>query len=183
MAREKLNEEQKAKLVYSGELAFFALVFFVLGILLLTNVLHPSNLVLRQIFVYVSLAGGAWVIADFIWCLLSEKRRKKNSMLDKASLLPVALSIMSIDVITLVQGFEETLELHRIAVGIVFLYIALAYGFQAFYHYKHPHPAILKMLEDAKAEEEKQKELLLDQQVAQTPEETPSEGEKEEKGK
>lgn len=67
-----MDETKKTKLVYSGELAFFAVAFLVLGILLLTNVLHPNNLVLRQIFVYVSLAGGAWAIADFFWCLFSQ---------------------------------------------------------------------------------------------------------------
>ena len=160
----KMDETKKTKLVYSGELAFFAVAFLVLGILLLTNVLHPNNLVLRQIFVYVSLAGGAWAIADFFWCLFSPKRKAKNSMIDKALLLPVAISIIVIDIITLVKGFEETLDFHRIAVGALFLYIAIDYAFQAIYHYYKPVPLLLKAIEEAEAEKKKEKELLLDQQ-------------------
>ncbi len=173
----KMDEMKKAKLVYSGELAFFAVAFSVLGILLLTNVLHPSNLILRQVFVYISLVGGTWVIADFIWCLASEKRRKKNSLLDKATLLPVAVSIIAIDIITLVKGFEETLEFHRIAVGILFLYIAVAYGFQAVYHYYHPLPMLVQAVEEGLAEEQKEKELLLDQVPTQLQEEAPAQEE------
>lgn len=180
----KMDEMKKAKLVYSGELGFFAVAFTVLGILLLTNVLHPSNLILRQVFVYISLVGGTWVIADFIWCLASEKRRKKNSLLDKATLLPVAVSIIAIDIITLVKGFEETLEFHRIAVGILFLYIAVAYGFQAVYHYYHPLPMLIEAVEEEKAEQQKQEESQKEEAPAEPQEEAPAQKEnpKEEEG-
>jgi uncharacterized membrane protein HdeD (DUF308 family) len=136
-----MSDEKKAKLIYSGELALFALVFAILGILMLTKV-YPSSETRRTIFIWITLFGGAWAIADFFWTLCSKKHRKKASILDKILILPASVTLISYDLYALISQ-ATTADLHTTIIGSVFLYLAVIYGFESVYHYAHPIPGLL----------------------------------------
>ena len=97
MYMKNLSEETKTKLVYSGELIIIAIVFLVLGILKIVDVMK-YNEQRRLIFNYITLVGGVWVISDFIWMLLSKKRRAKNCLLDKILNLPLGIYLLIFDI-------------------------------------------------------------------------------------
>ena len=94
--KKKMSDFDKTKLIYSGELLLFAVVFLVLGILILTHVIKLSKNY-RYIFTFLTLAGSLFIISDFVWLLCSKKRQKKNSIVDKALVLPVGVALLIID--------------------------------------------------------------------------------------
>lgn len=163
-AKKKMDDLTKAKLIYSGELGLFAILFLVLGILMLLKV-YQSTPTRRTIFVWVTLFGGAFLIGDFLWTLLSKKHRKKASLLDKTLTLPSGITLIAYDLYTLISGVQNE-DLHRYVVGSVFLYIALIYAFEALYHYAHPIPGLV----DAAQEQPDEKPA-----EAKTAEEKPNE--------
>ena len=147
------KELRKAKKIYTFELLAFVVIFLTLGILILTKVwVLGGNL--RLVFAIITMVGTTWAFADFIWMLASKKRRAKNSMLDKVLLLPLAIAIFVIDIITFVQGIDATRELHQYAVGSAFSYIALIYSIEAIYHWYHPLPMIVEAAKEDKKKEE-----------------------------
>ena len=146
---------KKIKLIYSGELLAFAIVFLTLGFLELFAVIKQSER-FQLIFKIITLIGATWIVTDFFWVLFSPKRRKKNSLLDKAMLLPVALYLY----IFVIIGFilKPGAGYYQVGVPIAFIYIACVYIFQAIYHYYVPVPAVVEMIEEVKnppQEEEK----------------------------
>lgn len=155
----KNTELYKEKKIYTIELIVFCVIFLVLGILILVDVI-PIKGTFRHILIYVSLAGVAWLIADWVWTLISPKRRKKQSLFDKFLVLPSAISVLVFDIITFVQGFDETEQLHETFVGILFVYIAVVYLAMAIYHWFKPHPLLLEMSSDEpeKTDQEIEKE-------------------------
>lgn len=141
--KKKLDDLTKAKLIYSIELAAFAVVFLIVGILKITNVIPNKTGLLTTIFSIVTLGGGIWIIIDFIWALASKKRRKRICLIDKILVLPVALYMIGIDIYYLfIPG--ANIQLRSILIAIVFFYIAAIYVFQAIYHFYKPLPAILE---------------------------------------
>jgi uncharacterized membrane protein HdeD (DUF308 family) len=151
--KKKLDELTQAKLIYSIELGVFALIFLVLGILLITHIIGMSDRRIT-IFTYVTLVGGFIGIGDFVWVLLSKKRRKKNSLLDKALVLPLAIFLIVIDILTLATGRKEELY-YCYVLGSVFSYIAIIYTFEAIYHWFKPIPMILEGEDKIKDAEKK----------------------------
>ena len=151
MEKQKMPIEKKLKLIYSGELAIFAVVFAVLGILFLTEVIKPADWK-RYVFTYLTLAGGLWLIADFVWTLASKKRRAKHSLLDKCLVLPVAPILISFDIYCIINGCAETLP-YRWFIGVDFCYLSLVYAFQAIYHYYKPTRQMQDIIADALAPE------------------------------
>jgi len=139
--KKKLDELTQAKLIYSIELGAFALIFLVLGILIITHIIGMSPKRIT-IFTYVTLIGGFVGIGDFVWVLISKKRRKKNSLLDKALVLPIAISLIVIDILTLATGRKDEL-FYCYVLGSVFCYIAVIYTFEAIYHWFKPIPMII----------------------------------------
>ena len=159
--KKKLDDFTKMKLIYSGELLAFAVLFAVLGPLFLFEVITVADWK-RWAFSIVTLLGGLWLIADFVWCLISEKRRKKNSMLDKTLVLPMALPVVVFDILAFVKGWvwlEEGIVYFRYALGIALSYYAIVYLFEAIYHFKHPVPMLLEEIEKAEAESAAEKPL------------------------
>ena len=154
-----MESEKKIKMVYSGELLVFALIFAVLGTLILTHVWVLGG-TFRSIFIYVTLAGSTWFFIDFVWTLSSKKRQAKNSLLDKALPLPATGTILVTDIISLVTGLDNTKELHHYVVGSVFVYFALVYIIEGLYHYKHPIPLILEEIEESKKAAPKNNDVL-----------------------
>ena len=147
----------KIKLIYSGELLFFSLLFITLGVLKIVGVWNTSG-VRGWIFNIVTLAGGTWLIVDFVWATVSKNRRQKICYLDKILGLPSALFLIPFDIYCIVERSQNTLDekLYQIAISCFFFYLGANYLFQSIYHYFYP----LRSLVDAymedlrKAEEE-----------------------------
>ena len=156
--KKKMDELKKAKLIYSGELLLFFVVFVVLGILIVINVIEIRNWK-RIAFSYVTLLGGCWVIADFLWTLLSKKRRLRKPLIDKILVLPMALMVIVWDIYAFAMNLvhtDVTSPLFNYIIGANLLYLSVVYCFEAFYHWKYPLPEIIEAVE--KAEEEEKKE-------------------------
>lgn len=183
MAKEKMSDEKKIKLIYSGELLVFAIVFFVLGALKVSLII-PSNKYIRIGFNCLTLLGGTWTIVDFIWVLCSKKRRKKNSILDKALLVPLGIYLITYDLICLI-GPERDSSFYSYCTSVVLFYAGTVFTFQAFYHYWHPIPSILDAIAQAEAaakeeEAQQQKQAELEKPVES---EQPKEEDKKEETK
>lgn len=155
MAKEKMSLEKKVKLIYSGELLFFSLLFFVIATLEILGIIGKREIILI-IFNWVTIFGGSWMIADFIWLMCSPKRQKKNSKIDKALLVPAGLYLITFDIICFTNASFVTLEFRRLMMGIVFYYLGSVYVFQGVYHWFRPIPGLLEDVrnEQQKAEQE-----------------------------
>ena len=152
---------RKIKLIYSGELLFIAVVFLVIGLLELLKVITIKDWV-QLVFKIVTLAGAAWLIADFLWTLLSPKKRAKNSLMDKIMMLPLAAYLLAFDIYGFVS--PRPYEYYQIGIPIAFFYISCAYIFQGIFHYKHPVPMVVEMISEAyqEVQDEKQREEAAD---------------------
>ena len=160
MAKEKMSIEKKTKLIYSIELLVFVAIFIVIATLEILGIIGKREIMLI-IFNWVTIFGGTWLIVDFFWVLFSKKRRKKNSLLDKALLLPLAVYFITFDILCFCNLSFITLEFRRLMMAIGFYYVAAIYLFQAIYHYYKPVPMMLQAIEEAKQEEEKEKQADL----------------------
>ena len=148
--------QKKMIRIYTIELLVFSVIFITLGVLILVGILGKSTN-FRQVFTYITLVGAAILVGDFIWAAVSEKRRKRVSLFDKIIVLPAPIAIVTLDIITLVNGVEAVSELHRYMVGAIFLYIALVYTIQAIYHYFKPLPDLLNEEEEDEEDEAEDK--------------------------
>ena len=151
----------KVKLIYTIELLVFAVIFITIATLKLVRVL-PYKELARIIFNWVTIFGGLWIIADFVWLMCSKRRRKKNCVLDKALVLPIGIYIITYDLICLI-GPKRPDMFYIIMVSIVLYYAGVIYIFQAIYHYFRPIPSIVQAIEEverrnAEAEKEEQAE-------------------------
>ena len=163
MEKKKLSDETKIKLVYSVELLVIALVLIVIGVLKYANAIVTKP---TRLFVYniLSACCGVWMVAEFIWAMVSPKKRAKTPMLDKIMMLPIGIYILCFDTICFTRkalGLEP-LEIYiRYSVGTVLTVIGLVYIFQAVYHYYHPVPQVIEAIEETKKArlEEEQKAL------------------------
>lgn len=150
------KEQKKAVLIYSGELALFSIIFLVIGILIMIGVIQVADWK-RYFFTYVTMIGGLWPIADFIWTLLSKKHREGNSLLDKCLVLPAPLALIPLDIWILVQGIEKVENVvFRFGISIPLIYFALVYAIECVYHYFKPIPMLLE--EEKKEEKTETKE-------------------------
>lgn len=140
---------KKVKLIYSGELIVIAIVFLVIGFLELFKIMNISDN-LQLIFKIITLVGASWITFDFIWTITSPKKRAKNSLMDKIMLLPAALYLFVFDIVGFVS--PRPYEYYQIGMPLIFFYIACAYIFQGIYHYYHPTPMVILMIEEAKQE-------------------------------
>ena len=150
----KLDKETKFKLIYSGELALFAILFLVFAILKFTKVMgyNPNRTI---VFNWITIFGGTWGIIDFVWAVCSKKRQQRVSMLDKVSLLPLSLFIITYDLICFIVKPENP-DFYIYMIGGAFAYVAVIYSFQAVYHFYHPIPGLLEYDEEEQTEENSQ---------------------------
>ena len=167
MAKEKMSIEKKAKLIYSGELLFFALVFIVIATLEITGVIGKRE-VMMVIFNWVTIFGGAIMIGDFIWLLCSKKRQQKNSFIDKILLVPVGIYLITFDIICFTKASFVTMEFRRLMMSIAFYYLGANYIFQGIYHWFRPIPALI---ESIKEEEKKADMMPIENQAEEVKEE------------
>ena len=149
---------RKVKITYSVELGIFGALFAVLGALILSGVISVADWK-RIAFSYVTLVGGSWLIIDFIWMMVSKKRRAKNSLFDKIIVLPVAITVIIFDIIVFSKGLvhipdgQATSPVFRYFIGADLLYLALAYILQIIYHLYHPLPSLIRAVDEALDEE------------------------------
>ena len=160
-----MSIEKKNKLIYSGELLLFAVVFLVIGILELLRVINLSER-FQLIFKIITLVGATWITTDFIWTLCSQKRRDNYGLLDKIMLLPLALYLYSFDI----AGFVTTrpYEYYQVGVPIALFYLSCVYAFQGIYHYFNPVPLLMKAIEEEIAEKEKEKNQATEKSEPET---------------
>ena len=146
---------KKIKLIYSVELLVFAVVFLVLGILELLAVIKLSER-FQLIFKIITLVGATWLITDFTWVMLSQKRKKKNSVLDKAMMLPLALYLYVFDILSFI--LKPGYGYYQVGVPAAFFYVSCVYVFQGIYHFYNPVPSVIEMIEEIEKEEQEAKE-------------------------
>ena len=154
----KIDPHKKMKLIYSGELLLFAVIFLVVAILKLTGVMN-YNETRRIVFNWITIFGGLWGITDFIWGAFSKKRRARICLLDKALLLPLVLFIETFDFISLIAKPENE-KFYVYSIGFAFLYITVIYTFQAIYHYFKPIPGLFDEEEEEQKEENSQEKHI-----------------------
>lgn len=157
-----MDDLKKAKLMYSGELLIFAVIAIVLGILFICHVINVADWK-KWAFTCVTLLGGCWCIADFIWTLVSPKKRAKNSLLDKILLLPNGCALLGLDIFALINLIQDPSRtdldtFFQIEIGCALLYLSVAYIVEAIYHYYKPHPSIIEAVEADRQNEENKEE-------------------------
>lgn len=163
---------KKSKLIYSGELILFSVIFLVLAILIVTGVIAKSE-TFMHIYHYVTLAGGTWMIVDFIWIMASKKRKLRASVIDKVLTLPLGIALITFDIIALsVSDLTVNPVYHKFGLFGFFLYITIIYAFEGIYHWFKPIPGFI---EDILKEEEQRK--IEAEQAAKEKEKEPTENE------
>ena len=145
----------KAKLIYSGELAIFAIVFLVFAILKFAGVMGVSETRLK-VFNWITIFGGSWIIADFIWAIFDKKRQKRIALIDKCIHLPAGLYLVTFDLYCLIAKPAIDSPICKFGVPIVLAYLCLCYTFEAIYHFKYPVPGIIDVVEQEKTLSEQQ---------------------------
>ena len=152
----KMDDLTKGKLMYSLELIIIAIIILVFGILKVLKIIPPSTN-FHTIFNWLTLAGGCWVTIDFIWTVLSAKRKAKNCLLDKIITLPLGLYLICFDLFCLINKPEND-DVYTYGICIVFFYIFIDYTFQGIYHWFKPHPAILEAVKEDEIKENNKNE-------------------------
>lgn len=145
--KKKMDFATKAKLIYSGELLIIAVIFIVIAILKLTNV-FKYNEVRSLIFNWITIFGGAWVIADLIWAIVDKKRQKRICLIDKIIHAPAGIYFIAFDLYCLIARPSELF--YQRAIPVVLLYLAACYIFESIYHFKYPIPGLLEEEEENK---------------------------------
>lgn len=148
----KLSEETKVKLIYSGELILFSIVFAIIATLKLTKVIGYSE-TRAKVFTYITLVGVAWAFTDFIWGIASKRRRERICLVDKISVLPLSIFMLVFDIINIAKNPGE--NFYVIMLSSALYYAAALYIFQGIYHWFNP---LKELLEDLEEEEKEDKE-------------------------
>ena len=160
MKKKKLDTLTKAKLIYSGELLVFAIVFLVFAILRITGVM-AGNQTRSAFFNWITIFGGSWLIIDFLWALFSKKRRPKIALIDKCLHAPAGIYLVSFDIYCFVTKPDATGDVYRFGVPIVLFYLCSCYLFESIYHFFKPIPGLLEI---EKAEQAEQAAKVVDEQ-------------------
>ena len=152
-----MDPHKKMKLIYSGELLFFAVLFLVFGILRITQAM-PYRETRRIVFNWITIFGAWWGIIDIVWALASKKRRTRVCLVDKFLVLPLSIFIITFDFICLL-GEKRAETFYILCIGIAFLYITAIYLFQSIYHYFYPIPGLFEDEEEEKKDENSEEKL------------------------
>lgn len=156
--KKKMDALTKAKLIYSIELAVFAVVFLVIGILRITGVFKP-NATRSTIFNWITIFGGTWIIVDFVWAMVDKKRQKRIAMIDKIIHLPAGLYLVSFDIYCFATHPAAESPVYQFGVPAVLFYLCLCYAFEALYHFYYPVPGLLDTVEEVEVEDNKEPSL------------------------
>lgn len=154
--KKKMDDLTKAKLIYSGELMIFAIAFLVIAILKFTLVI-PYNELRHTILNWITVFGSTWVVIDFLWALLSKKRRPRISLVDKILHLPAGIYIFAFDLYCLIAKPTDPI-VFQCGFPIVLSYLALCYGFESVYHFYHPIPGLMDAVVEVEVPDTENKE-------------------------
>ena len=146
--KKKMDFATKAKLIYSGEILIFGILFLTLAILKATNVMKYNETRIT-IFNWITLFGGSWILADLFWGLFDKKRQKRIALLDKFIHAPIGIYLITFDLICLIKKPADPM-FYQYGVAIVFTYMGLCYVFESIYHFKYPVPGIIDIQDDNK---------------------------------
>ena len=149
--KKKMDFATKAKLIYSGELLVFAIAFLVIAILEFTRVIEISE---RHhiVFNWITIFGGSWLIADFLWALFDKKRQKRIAIIDKIIHLPLGFYLITFDLYCLI-GQPSDPNIYQFGIPIALSFLCLCYIFEAIYHFKYP---ILGLIDEEENKDNKQ---------------------------
>ena len=150
--KKKMDFATKAKLIYSGEILIFAVLFLVLATLRFLNVIQYNGTRVR-IFNWVTIFGGTWIVVDLIWALFDKKRQKRIALIDKIIHAPAGVYLIVFDLYCLITKPTDP-ELYRFGIAGVLAYLGLCYVFEALYHFKYPVPGIIDAVEQEKIQSE-----------------------------
>lgn len=148
-----LDSLTKVKVIYTVELLAIATVFLVIASLEISGVLKITDRH-KYVFLWVTIFGGPILIGTLIWALVSPKKRAKVSLFDKFSILPGSIYVIVFDIIGFINYNAWDENYFRYGIPSALYYFALVYIVQAFYHWKHPLPELLKAIEEDKKNEE-----------------------------
>lgn len=150
-----MSDETKVKLIYSGEILLFAIIFAVLATLKITRVIgyNPKR---ALIFNYITLAGVAWGFIDFIWAIASKKRRARISLIDKCLTLPLAIFMLVFDLINIIKQPGEDFYVYMLSTALY--YVVCIYLFMGIYHWFYPNKELLQAIEEDRLEKEKKEQ-------------------------
>lgn len=150
------------KRIFCGELLIMGVIFLVIGLLFIFGIIQVQDWK-KWTFTILTLGGGFWLIIDLIWTLKSEKRRKKNALIDKFLTLPSGLAMIVLDIIALIHliqdptwiGFND-INFFQYVIGGNITFVSLVFIFEGIYHYFVIHPAVYEIMEEEKKEAEKE---------------------------
>ena len=175
----KMTTADKVKLIFLLEYIIIAILVIVIATLRLTGVMAYSSSRV-DIFNWITIFGGSWVIADGIWTIASKARRKKNSLLDKVMLLPLGIYLVTFDIMCF-AGMKSDVNFTKFGIIIALYTVGAIYLFQGIYHFYKPGPQILEAIKEAELEKQKKEakdsgEIVTEEKPT---EEAPKEEEKE----
>ena len=141
----KLSEKTKIKLIYSGELMIFAVLFALIATFKITGVIG-YNETRAKVFTFITLAGVAWALTDFIWAIASKRRRARVSLVDKVSILPLSIFMLIFDLINLIKNPGQTFYVYMLSAALY--YASALYLFQSIYHWFYPLKELFEDIEE-----------------------------------
>ena len=155
MSKKKLDEVTKIKLIYSGELLFFSIVFVVLATLQVVDVITLGEKFLN-VFKFVTLLGFAYFTYDIITTFTNKKKRAKACLPDKFSTILVPPYILTVDILIFTKN-DLVWSNPKYFIAPLFFYIAAAYLFQSIYHWFYP---LKELFEDDEKKEENNENVV-----------------------
>ena len=150
--KKKMDDITKVKLIYSGELLLFSIVFLTIAILKFTNVI-PFNQTRATIFNWITIFGGTWLIADLIWALVDKKRQQRVALVDKFLHAPIGVYLIVFDLYCLITQPSDS-NIYQYGIPIALSYLGICYLFESFYHFKKPIPGLIE--EELKSKDNKE---------------------------
>ena len=154
---EKEKILKKTRIIFLVEYLVVSSVILTLGILKLTGVIdyNPKRLLAYNI---ITLIGGALVVADFLWAILSKKRRQKVSLMDKFIVLPVGLYLIMFNIFCL-SPYPVSIAYTKYSIGTTLTTVGLTQLFIGIYHFFKPSKQILEAVDqeyEAKLKEQEE---------------------------
>lgn len=147
--KKKMDELTKLKLFYSGELLIIGVIVLIIGILQISNVMH-INPTFRQIFNWVTIIASPMMIIHTLYSFINKKKREKISYLDKITLLPLGIYLITIDIICFINWNALDDSFYQLYIPIALIYVGIIYIIQSIYHYYHPLQTLIDELEKEK---------------------------------
>lgn len=155
-----MADEQKiikrTKLIFLAEYIFIGLVLLTLGLLRILDVI-PFNSTRLLVYNIITTVGAAYLIFDFIWVIVSKKKKEKACMLDKILTLIPGLYLVVFNIICFAKLYDS-LGFYQYSVGAVLLYAGLASLFMGIYHHYRPTKQILEAIDEIIQESKKEAE-------------------------